>query len=243
MEVKLIRCCKLAQNNTSNNSEKMAFINIPTEQTTAATDLILAVISLITAFGLNNLGKQVQPVKTRIWVVVFLLLTIGALFGTAAHGFEMSAKMNYFLWQPLNLALGLSVSLFAAGALFDLRNGTISKKIILGLLILGVIFYFITVFIPGSFLVFIIYEAVVMIFALIAYIILALQKRLRGAWWMVLGILITIIAAVIQSTDTVTVEFIWVFDHNGIFHVIQMAGVLIIYLGLAKSFHPVASEQ
>ncbi len=219
----------------------MNIIDIPTEQTTAATDLMLAIISIVTAFGIYNLGKQVQPVKTRIWVAVFILLAIAALFGAIAHGFVMSEKTNYILWQPLNLALGLGVSLFAAGAIFDLRRGSVPKGIVPGLLALGIIFYFITVFVPGSFLVFIIYEAVVMLFALVAYVVLAAKQKLIGAWWMVLGILITIIAAAIQATESVSVQFIWDFDHNGIFHIVQMAGILIIYLGLAKSFQQAVS--
>lgn len=215
----------------------ITIIDIPTEQTTAATDLMLTIISIITAYGIYKLGKDIQPLKVRIWVTVFILLAIAALFGAVAHGFMMSEKMNFILWQPLNLALGLGVSLFAAGALFDLQKGSLHKAIIPGLLALGIIFYFITVFIPGSFLVFIIYEAVVMLFALTAYIILAFRGILRGAWWMVLGILITIIAAAIQASESVNIEVIWKFDHNGIFHIVQMVGVLVIYLGLTKSFH------
>ncbi len=212
------------------------FIDIPTEQTTAATDLILTFIAITAAFGIHKLGKDLQPLKTKIWVTVFILLAIAAFFGSLAHGFMMSEKMNYILWQPLNLALGLGVSLFAAGALFDLRTGSLPKGIIPGLVALGIIFYFITVFIPGSFLVFIIYEAVVMIFAFIAYIYLALKGRLIGALWMVMGILVTIIAAAIQATELAHVSLIWEFDHNGIFHIVQMVGILVIYQGLAKSF-------
>jgi len=219
----------------------MNIIDIPTEQTTAATDLILAIISIVTAFGIYNLGKQIQPEKTRIWVAVFILLAIAALFGAIAHGFLMSEKTNYILWQPLNLALGLGVSLFAAGAVLDMRKGSLPKAVVPALIVLGVIFYFITVFVPGSFLVFIIYEAVVMLFALTAYIIIAAKKQIHGAWWMVLGILITIIAAAIQATESVSIQFIWDFDHNGVFHIVQMAGVLIIYLGLAKSFQQAVS--
>lgn len=214
----------------------MNIIDIPTEQTTAATDLVLAVLSIAIAYGTHKLGYTVQPKKTRIWVAVFILLAIAALFGAIAHGFMMSEKTNYLLWQPLNLALGIGISLFAVGAIFDLKNGSMSKAIVPTFIALGIIFYFITVFIPGSFLVFILYEAVVMIMALTAYFVLAIQGRLIGAWWMVLGILITIIAAVIQATETVHVNIIWEFDHNGIFHIVQMAGILVLFLGLAKSF-------
>lgn len=220
----------------------MNIIDIPTEQTTAATDLVLAILAAVIAYGTYKLGNSVQPQKTRIWASVFILLAFAALFGAIAHGFMMSEETNYILWQPLNLALGLGVSLFAAGALFDLRGGSLPKSIIPGLITLGVIFYFITVFIPGSFLVFIIYEAVVMLFALAVYFVLAFQGKLRGAWWMVLGILITIIAAGIQASEAIHVQIIWEFDHNGIFHIVQMLGVLVIFLGLAKSFQQAISK-
>ncbi|MEJ2596251.1 MAG: hypothetical protein P8100_14265, partial [bacterium] len=159
-------------------------------------------------------------------------LSIAALFGTFAHGFKMSAQTNLLLWQPLNLALGLSVSLFAAGAILDFRKGKLPKYIIYGLLALGLIFYFVTVLIPGSFLVFILYEAVVMLFALCIYLILSTSRRLTGGWWMTAGILISIVAAVIQASGSVIISFIWDFDHNGIFHLVQMVGILVLLKGL-----------
>lgn len=232
---------KLSRKNR-NQSKMITIIDIPTEQTTAATDLIMTIISAITAFGIYKLGKDIQPQKTRIWVTVFILLAIAALFGSIAHGFMMSEKTNYILWQPLNLALGLGVSLFAAGALYDLRSGSLPKLIVPGLIALGIIFYFITVFIPGSFLVFIIYEGVVMLFALVAYIVLALKGKLAGAWWMVFGVLVTIIAAAIQASGSINIQMIWKFDHNGIFHIVQMVGIFIIYIGLAKSYQQPLSE-
>lgn len=214
----------------------MHIIDIPTEQTTAVTDLILAIISVVAAFRIYKLGKQSHPEKTRIWFSVFILLTIAAFFGFMAHGFKMPERTNYLLWQPLNLALGLSVSMFAAGALHDLLNDRMHRLTIPLLLALGVIFYFITVFIPGSFLIFIIYEAVVMLFALGVYVILAMRKSIPGAHWMVAGILITIIAAVVQATGSAHLTLIWEFDFNGLFHLIQMVGIFVIFAGLKEDF-------
>jgi hypothetical protein len=53
---------------------------------------------------------------------------------------------------------------------------------------------------------------------------------------MAAGILVTIIAAVIQAIHTIKVIFIWQFDHNGIFHIVQMIGVVFLYKGLEKEF-------
>lgn len=216
----------------------MQIINIATEQTTAATDLILAILAIWAAIKIRNAGRNTSAIKAGIWAWLFILLAIAAFFGTLAHGFQMDEKTNFILWQPLNLALGLVVSLFAAGAILDLKNGSISKSIIIGLLSLGVIFYFITVFMPGSFLIFIIYEVVVMLFALVAYILLAVQRKLTGAWWMVSGILISIIAAAIQAGGSLTVHFLWTFDHNGIFHIVQMVGIFVLLKGLLIDLKP-----
>jgi hypothetical protein len=213
----------------------MQFIDIPTEQTTAITDLVLTLFSVWALIIIHKRGKS-KPGKSRIWKWVFTLLAIAAFFGFLAHGFQMNEKTNYLLWQPLNLALGLSVSLFAAGAIFDMRKGNLPRAIVPGLITLGIIFYFITVFIPGSFMIFIIYEAVVMIFALTAYIYLASKKLLTGAWWMVTGIVLTITAAAVQASGSVRVNMIWEFDNNGVFHIIQMIGIVVLVNGLLIDF-------
>ncbi|MEA3478401.1 MAG: hypothetical protein U9R60_09500 [Bacteroidota bacterium] len=213
----------------------MNFIDIPTEQTTAATDFILGILAVWSAYKIYKAGHHSSPVKARIWKWVFILLALAAFFGAIAHGFQMDERINFILWQPLNFALGLGISLFAAGAILDLRQGSMPGGIVPGLLALGFIFYFITVLIPGTFLVFIIYEAVVMLFALIAYIVLASGQQLNGAWWMVSGIFISIIAAVIQATGSVKIMVFWEFDHNGIFHVVQMFGIILLLKGLLST--------
>ena len=211
-------------------------IEIPTEQTTAFTDLLLFFLAATSAILVTQKGRRTEARKALIWTWVFILLAIAALFGAVAHGFKMSENTNWLLWQPLNLALGLSVSLFAAGALLDLGNGSMPRSRVVILVVLGIVFYALTLMIPGSFLVFILYEAVIMLFALTVYIILAMRRKLTGAWWMVAGILISIIAAAIQSSGTVRLNLVWSFDHNGIFHLVQMVGIVVLLNGLLMDF-------
>jgi len=221
----------------------MHFIDIPNEQTTAATDFAMALLAIWAILKIRQTGKSVSPLKTRIWISVFIFLAIGALFGAIAHGFKMDEKTNNLLWQPLFLSLGLAVSMFAAGALFDVKKPNLPKSTIPVLVALGFLFYLVTVFVPGSFLVFILYEAVVMIFALVIYLLLAIRNQLKGAWWMVSGILITIVAAAIQATESFSLTLIWEFDHNGIFHLVQMAGVLFLVNGLVIDFKWIQREK
>ena len=65
-----------------------------------------------------------------------------------------------------------------------------------------------------------------------AYIWLAARGQLEGAWVMAAGVLITIVAAGIQASEAVFVTLIWAFDFNGIFHMVQMIGLLVLVAGL-----------
>ncbi len=211
-------------------------IDIPTEQTTAATDILMAVLAFIVTLKVYRTGKSIDSRKTMIWVWAFGLLTFASATGAVAHGFQMSKLLNFILWQPLNLALGVAIGLFVAGVVYDYRNFSLPKALIPVLLVCAIAFFTITVIIPDSFIVFIIYEAIAMLFSLIAYTILASRNRLKGAWLMAAGIMVTIIAAAIQAVETIKVTFIWEFDHNGIFHIVQMVGLLFLLKGLQTEF-------
>lgn len=76
-------------------------------------------------------------------------------------------------------------------------------------------FYLITVLFPETFLTFIVYEAIAMLFAFAGYLYLAMKNRLAGAWWMVAGILVTIVAAAIQAAGKNGVVIFWGLDHKG----------------------------
>jgi hypothetical protein len=49
---------------------------------------------------------------------------------------------------------------------------------------------------------------------------------------MVAGIFITILAAVIQATGKAGKAIFWYFDNNGVFHLIQMFGIVLLLAGL-----------
>ncbi|HET7767807.1 MAG TPA: hypothetical protein VFN74_03465, partial [Chloroflexota bacterium] len=77
------------------------------------------------------------------------------------------------------------------------------------------------------------YELVAMTFALLAYGQLAL-RRAPGAGLLSLGILMSIVAAGIQASPAVVVLG-WTFDHNGLYHLIQMVGVVLVVMGIRVS--------
>jgi hypothetical protein len=220
----------------------LQIIDIPTEQTTAATDVLMAILAFIVTVKVYQSGKSIDLKKTKIWMWAFGLLTFASAIGAIAHGFQMSKLTNFVLWQPLNLSLGLAIGLFAAGVVYDFKNFRLPKALIPILLVCAIIFFTITVILPNAFIVFIIYEAIAMLFAFVVYTILASRKTIKGAGLMAAGILITIIAAAIQTIETIKVTFIWEFDHNGIFHIVQMIGLIILLKGLQTEFRSRATR-
>lgn len=214
----------------------MHLIGIPTEQTTALTDFLMGLLSLGIFIFLYRLRPRAAGPKIDIWLWAFGLLMFSSFLGSFAHGFAMSPQMNNLLWQPLNLALGLVIALFVVAVCYDLWGSPASRRVLWAMLVVALLFYGLTVLVPGTFLTFIAYEALAMLFALGGYLFLALKNRLNGAWWMVLGILITIFAAVIQALGRNAVVLFWGLDHNGVYHFVQMFGVLALAAGLYRSF-------
>jgi hypothetical protein len=104
------------------------------------------------------------------------------------------------------------------------------------MLAVGVGFFALTQLLSGTFLVFVLFQAVAMLFALGAYGCLAVKRRLAGAWWMAGGVLVTLLAGAIQATGSLPFTLVWPFDHNGVYHFVQMVGLLLLTVGLGASF-------
>ena len=98
---------------------------------------------------------------------------------------------------------------------------------------IAILFFAVTQLVDGAFLGFVIYEAAGLSFALLGYLWLGLIRQRPGAGLMTAGILVTLAAAAIQATRLVPqISVVWTFDHNGLFHIVQMLGVVLILSGL-----------
>ena len=209
----------------------MELIDLITKRTTAATDVILALTAAGCVLYLRPVGQH-EPWKKNVWSWAFGLLALSAALGAVAHGFKMSPAFNNLLWQPLNLSLGLTVALFAVGVVYDVWGQTVARRVLPVMVVTGALFYAVTLLFPDIFLVFVSYEALVMLFAVGAYGILATRGSLEGARLMTAGILISIAAAAVQASESVFLTFIWQFDHNGIFHLVQTVAVALLAAGI-----------
>jgi len=204
-----------------------------TELTTAATDAILAGLCVVLLVALVRQPGRPRW-RTAIWGSVFVLLAAGSALGAVAHGLDLSASVRAALWRPLYLSLGLCVAMFFVGSVGDWRGPHAARAALPWAIAAGVGFFALTQVSSGSFLLFLVYEAAAMIAALIIYVALWRTRRQAGAGVVAAGILLTLDAAAIQN-GTLHATIIWPFDHNGLFHLVQMVAVVVIARGLSSN--------
>lgn len=212
----------------------MALNPIITELTTAATDVLIALVALSCAAALNR-HRTANPWRVLVWTWVFGLLVFASALGALAHGLELTPALRAWLWRPLYLSLGLVVAMFLVAAISDFIGEKAARVAVLPLLVLAFGFFLVTQLSTGSFLVFVAYEALAMLAALGMYLSLALRRQLAGAGSIAAGILLNLAAVAIQAVDSIAVTIIVPFDHNGVFHLVQVAALIVLTAGLARS--------
>lgn len=204
-----------------------------TELTTAATDGLLAALSCACLVILWPY-RAANCWRFGIWAAVFGLLAIASVLGTAAHGLDISAEVRAWLWRPLYLCLGFVVALFCVGAILDYGGHRAARIAMLPMLALGFGFFLVTQLTTGSFLLFVVYEALAMLAALAMYLLLSARRRLDGAGLIAAAILLNMAAAGIQASGSVYLSIGVPLDHNGVFHLVQLVAIAVLTSGLIR---------
>jgi hypothetical protein len=220
----------------------MAFNPVITELTTAATDALIAVVALLCVALLNRYRSECRW-RVRIWTWVFGLLALASVLGALAHGLDLALTVRTWLWRPLYLSLGLVVALFVVGAVGDFTGKQAVRLALVPMLGLALGFFVITQVATGSFLVFVVYEALAMLTALVMYLLLAVKRQLAGAGIIAAGILLNIAAAAVQAVDSISITIVVPFDHNGVFHLVQIVALTVLTAGLVRGMDRQPAEQ
>jgi len=206
-------------------------LDAPTELTTAATDVLLAAVCIACAHYVRQRGEM--P-RMRPWQIGFTLFATGALLGAFAHALHIPAVLYRVVWAPIYLSLGLAVAFFVIGVVQDAAPGRVStlRPVLLGL---GIMSFLIAMLFPRAFFVFLAWQGAGLVVAISVYTTLWARGSLPGAGWITLGFLISMAAAAVQGTGTLSFTLIWPFDHNGVFHLVQLPGIAAIAYGLVQS--------
>jgi hypothetical protein len=208
----------------------MTLVRIPTELTTAATDLLIAACAVAAIVYLQRSGPS--GLRGLLWRTMFGFLAVAATLGAIAHGLVLDERTFAVTWYATYLALSLVVAAFFLASLRDLRGDTPARQATPIMLVVAFGFFSWFLIDPDDFRAFILYEAVAMLLALVFYLYIAARRRLPGAGWIAVSIIINLIAAGIQATGSIGFTLVWTFDHNGVFHLVQILGMAVLVYGL-----------
>ncbi len=205
----------------------------PTERSTAATDVLLSLAAAAGIIWLQSLASP-APWKLHLWSWTFALIALAAMLGSVYHGLVLAERPRIWLWRILTVCLSMAISLFGVGVVLDAFGAAAAGRVLPVLLMSGLLIYAVSRAFAGLFIVFIVYQALVLVLALGVYVWLAVQGVPAGAGWMAAGAAASLAAAAAQAARSLRVGLIWEFDHNGIFHLIQACGVILFGVGLSR---------
>ena len=214
----------------------------PTEMTTAVTDVILAMQSAAAIYVIRR-KTVTRPMWTQVWAWVFALLSVASLIGAVAHGMEMAASIESAIWTPAYLALGLTMALFVIAAITMSVGHEKSRRLLLPAVMIAFLFFTITQIWSDSFLLFVMYECLAMALSLTLYSMCFWQRRTTGSGYLAAGVLVGILAAVIDTQKALHMTLIWEFNNHGLFHLVQMISLALLTIGIAQTHQEDVSAE
>lgn len=182
------------------------------EPVTMLTDYALALVSAW-------LGLRLMRIE-KFWAVAFLALALAAFLGGTWHGFWQ----NDLLWKATTLSVGVASFGMVVGSAFLTTSGKLLQFLIL-LAVVKLLAY--TVWMLG-------HDEFIWVVAdtVSALVIVALLHLWRFNGWMLAGVAVSFLAGAVQASGFALHEH---FNHNDLYHVVQIVAMLLFYAGLKKS--------
>lgn len=210
----------------------MDFVQIPTEQTTSVTNIILAIVLIIIFFALKGDENKKRNLMWRGYMFCFF---IGAVLGAIGHGVIMDKWILDILWNVLYASMGFGLGFLMIAALNDLKGKAVSRFVAGLCMVPAILFYLVTVLISGHFIVFVGYVVLTTSFALIVYTIIFARTKNLAILILIIGISFNFLTGATQALFPGELNFIWVFDGNGLSHITYTIGMALTYLGIIKT--------
>lgn len=198
------------------------------EPTTFATDLALAALTGVFAVKLLRRAAQIGSPALRLWGAAFVASALAALLGGLYHGFgpEMGTA-SVSLWKATLYAGGATSFFLAAGGITAALRGQIRRVSII-LVALKASAYVATVTADPEFR-WLVYEYGSTLLGLAVWQLARWRRGAApGAGSILGGIAASLAAALVQRSGVALHEH---FNHNDLYHLVQMGATALLYRG------------
>lgn len=185
----------------------------------------------------RQLKGSARVIPGRKWALALLFLGMASLFGGLHHGLDTSVRPvglggGDLFWQLTMLSIGLVSYLIVTGT----GQAVLPEKwwpLLLIVSTVKLIAYVMLALPEGAFYLAILDYASAMVLVVLFSGIGFWQSRLRAAPWMVMGVTISFVAAGIQQSGWGLHQH---FNHNDVYHTIQIFGVFCFYRGAQRFY-------
>jgi hypothetical protein len=158
----------------------------------------------------------------RFWRLAFAALAVAAFLGGTYHGFRIEA-----LWKPTLLAVGVASFGMLVGSAYATTAGPMRVALHVAAA-LKLALYALWMLRHDDFL-FVVADTASAMLAVAALHLLRLDNP--ASRWMLGGVAVSLIAAGIQAGRLAPHEH---FNHNDLYHVVQIAAMLLYYAGIRR---------
>jgi hypothetical protein len=197
------------------------------EPTTVATDYALAIVSVVLALRLAA-ARPRASLPGRLWAASFLALAVAGLAGGTWHAIPAGVltSLRSLLWSITYVAIGVADLLLLAGAAQSALAGW-PRRAALALVAGRFLVYAPCVVALRGFGVVAVEFAVTVACLLLFGLDLARRRESATAFVLAAGVA-SLAGGLVQALHlTLHVQF----NHNDLFHVIQMAGIWLMFRG------------
>jgi len=200
-----------------------------TEPTTVATNVVLAVLAFVFAARLVHRSAAASSAAGAWFAAALLATGFAALIGAIAHATDPSrdASLRERFWRSTLYVTGLIGATTIASVAYFAARGYARAALLLFAAIKLVVYLYRVVREPEFRIAAVDYGIALAILVMGAVTELV-RRRAPGMTWLIAGVLVSLVAGVVQARRLALHRQ---FNHNDLYHVIQMAALYAFYRG------------
>jgi hypothetical protein len=198
-----------------------------TEPMTMATDYVLTVVA--SALAVRLYLRRGRERSRTSWSAAFGMLALSAFLGGSWHGFHtwLPEGAAAALWKATVLCLGVMNCAWGAGAISPPTTGA-ARGAWLAITAAKLAAYSYWMLGHDEFL-FVVVDAFATVLLLVAlHLVLVRRGHAAASRWILAGAAVSVAGGLVQAGGLAPHPH---FNHNDLFHVIQVAGVVLFYRG------------
>lgn len=202
------------------------------EPVTSVTDWLVTGVAWWLGARLFSIREDRRQL-TLPWAIGFWLIGFGALVGGISHAFAtyLGDGAYFWIWKATIYSIALSVTSALAGSISVTISGDLSRRLFHAVNATVFAAYAVWMLDNSAFRYVVWHYVPVMLTIALLHASAWLRQRDDGGQWIIAGVVVTLAGAAIQRSGFTIHRW---FNHNDLYHVVQIAGLYLFYRGLTR---------